>query len=394
MHGALIDIMKIFSRILPLLFLPFLFVSAVAAQEIHKETTVTLAHDEVVNHDYFAAGETVTVSGTVNGDAYVAGGNIVVDGIINGDLLTAGGSIQIRGNVKNDIRVAGGQVTIAAPVGGSVTIGAGNVQITDTARIGGSVVAGVGNLEIFAPVTRGMMLGSGNVRIDNTVGGDITAGVGQLVFANNARVAGNVTYWSEEDATLEGNATVAGQLIRHQPPTQKPRVPAKGVAKAFAGIGFAFSVVELIGTLLLGFVLIAFAPLSFQRKVEIIAEKPWTALLVGFVAAVVTPVAILVLFITVIGIKIALILIALAGIVCLVAKIAGALFLGTKVLSALKQKVNPYAALTLGLILFALLFLVPFIGWIAVAVLYFIGLGGILLEKKQLYSTLRSRKLI
>jgi len=385
--------MKNIIRLLSVFCISLFITIPVFAQEIHSEKSVTLENNTVVNHDYLAAGETVTVSGTVNGDVYLAGGNITVDGTINGDLLAAGGSVQIRGKVKNDIRVFGGTVTISAPVGGSITLGAGNVQITENAPVGGSIVAGTGNIEILAPVSKGITIGAGNVQINNSVGGNVIAGVGKLILGQSARIAGDVTYWSEEEAMLTGDATVGGQLVRHLPP-QAPKVPAKQVASAFAGLGIAWGFIEIIGTFILGLLVIALVPVYTKRTVETIVKKPWTALLVGFVAAIVIPIAILIVFITVIGIKVGLVLVALAGLLCIFTKVFAALFLGTKALGLLKQKENLYVSLAIGLFLFVILGFVPFLGWIIAAGLSLMGLGGILTEKKQFYQTLRSRHLI
>ena len=72
--------------------------SAFAAKNFQRNETVLLSKDDVVEGDYFAAGERVTIAGTVNGDAYVAGGNVIVEGEINGDLIAAGGTVNIRNN--------------------------------------------------------------------------------------------------------------------------------------------------------------------------------------------------------------------------------------------------------------------------------------------------------
>src|SRR3989304_8346367 len=89
-----------------------LFVPNAQAKGNPEPVSMVLARNEVVNKDYFAAGDTVTISGIVNGDAYLAGGSVLIDGTINGDLLVAGGTIQIQGPVKNDVRAAGGMITL------------------------------------------------------------------------------------------------------------------------------------------------------------------------------------------------------------------------------------------------------------------------------------------
>lgn len=108
-----------------------------------SQKSVILQRNQVVNNDYFASGDTVTISGTVNGDAYIAGGTVIVDGVIDGDLLVAGGIVIISGTVTNDVRAVGGDITVGGKVGRNVTIVGGSALITDTAQINGSLVASV-----------------------------------------------------------------------------------------------------------------------------------------------------------------------------------------------------------------------------------------------------------
>src|SRR3989344_6092573 len=121
-----------------LAFLLLLTPSVIAAQgfgnEPEPKKITVLAPDEVVNKDYFAAGEIVEISGTVNGDVYAAGGQVYVDGVVNGDLLVAGGTVTISGEVTQNVRAAGGQITVTGNIGRNTTIAGGNIELTNTAN--------------------------------------------------------------------------------------------------------------------------------------------------------------------------------------------------------------------------------------------------------------------
>ena len=206
-----------------IIFLAGLFGSAsyVLAQDsslpFQSTERVTLEADETINHDFFAAGEQVEIKGTVNGDLYAAGGNIVVEGTVNGDVLAAGGQIEISGTVGGNIRVAGGNIEVSGDIAKNLTAGTGSLEISDDATVGGSVVLGAGNVEIDGPVGGNIVAGAGNLEIRNTVGGNIYAGVRQLHIDENAGVAGDVIYWSEEEALVDQEATVSGTLERREP---------------------------------------------------------------------------------------------------------------------------------------------------------------------------------
>lgn len=390
---------KFFQYLVTLIALPLLIVSPVYAQQLAQGEHVVLEKSQVVNKDYFAAGGSVTVSGTVNGDAYLAGGNILMDGTVNGDLLVAGGSINIIGPVRNNIRVFGGNITINSVVGGNVTVGAGNVQITSSAKIGGGLVGGAGNVSVLAPVARGVTMGVGQLHIANTVGGDIAAGVNQLSFDNGARVGGNVTYWSDTEARLGADATVAGQLVRQLLPkhAKAPGMakPAAGVVAAgLAGVFAILKITELVGLLALGLVMIRFIPVFMKQTVEMTEKSAGKAFLVGLVTVIVLPILTVILFVTFIGVPFAVLAIAATGILLILSKVFTSLFVGTKVLSLLKVKANMYWAYAAGLLIMTILLFVPILGWLVAIVLYLMATGGILLTKAHLYTQLRTKELI
>ena len=76
-HGAYF--LPVFSAFLILIFPLSIFAQT---NDPTRGKTVILSKDQIIDHDYFAAGDTVTIDGTVNGDAYVAGGQVNINGVI------------------------------------------------------------------------------------------------------------------------------------------------------------------------------------------------------------------------------------------------------------------------------------------------------------------------
>ncbi len=384
------------------LLFPALFTFQVFAKEPGKQTMVTLEKNEVVNRDYFAAGDTVIVSGTVNGDAYVAGGSVIVDGTINGDLLVAAGSLQVRGPVKNNIRAAGGTITISSRVGGNMTIGGGNVSIADTAILAGSVVAGAGNLEIFAPVGKGMTIGGGNVLIANKIGGDVMAGVGQLTLLRGASIKGNLAYWSSEDAKLMDGAIVGGELTKHAVPktdwrSEKMKVLSnqnEKAAKAALGITVLWVVSAVVFMFILGVVLIKLLPAFTTKTLENMQKKPWQALGIGLITTIVLPVVAFVLLFTIIGIPVSIVIFFGLGILYIFADLYASLFTGERVLGLLKLKPHRAWQLLAGIVLLTLVMFVPVIGLIVKTGLILIATGAFITQKLALYREMRSRNVL
>ena len=251
---------------------------------------VVLQRNEVINKDYFAAGETVTISGTVNGDAYVAGGNVIIEGEINGDLLAAGGTVNIRGKVRDDVRVAGGQIVVSGEIGRNITTVGGSVTIADSAKINGSLTAGTGSLSVFAPIGKEANFGAGQVTIGNIINGDVQAGVGQLTLTPLSQITGNLTYWSDLKAQIDPGAKVIGKITHNIPP--KPPVKQKDVstnAGALFGAGIAFTLISYLSALIIGLLLIKFLPVYTQQTASIVLKSPLQSLGIGFLSILFAP---------------------------------------------------------------------------------------------------------
>ncbi|MBI2011381.1 hypothetical protein HYS91_01300 [Candidatus Daviesbacteria bacterium] len=361
-------------------------------ENIDRKETIVLPKDQIINKDYFAMGESITISGTINGDAYLAGGNILVEGDINGDLLVAGGSVNIRGKVSNDLRVGGGQVNITGEVGRNITVFGGVVNISDSAVIGGSIVSGAGSLNIFAPVPKDITAGAGQLTLASTVSGDVLAGVGKLMLTSNANVAGDIKYFSSDPLDLQPGATISGEIRQLSFP--KERLDKEKIAGQIARFGFFVKLFSALSLLIIGVLLINLVPIYTQKNVNLISERPWLSLFVGFLALILTPFLIFVLLITIVGLPLALILLVIYLILLYISPLFIMMLIGQKLMDLTNRKINLSIAFIVGLIIYEVLTLIPVIGWIIMFVSILVGMGAILIERKRFYISLKDKKLI
>lgn len=384
---------KILAFIVSIIFGSVFALPMSAFAQSNTPANVILPKDQTINKDYFAAGESVTLSGTVNGDAYVAGTNVIIEGTVNGDLLAAGGTITIRGIVTQDIRVVGGQVVISGDVGRNLSIGGGSVNITDSAKIGGSLTAGAGNLTIFAPVSKDVNIAAGQATLGNTVSGDVQAGVGQMTLTSSANVLGNLTYWSESTAHVDSTAKITGTTTHNLPPqvTKDPKITDK--TPSFLGINWAFNFWSYLGALVVGLLLSLLVPVYTQETVRIILEKPLHSLGIGFLSLVLAPFAFIFILITVIGIPLDLILLAISLILIYLAKIFFSIALGEKVSELANKKLSLSWTLVVGISIYYILSIIPILGFVFWMIAGFIGLGASLIEIKKLYKKLLAKSL-
>lgn len=371
------------------------FATPVFAEETPRNIVVPA--NQIINSDYFAAGNSVTVMGTINGDAYVAGGNVTFDGIVNGDIIAAGGTITIRGAAQN-VRVAGGNITINGTIEKNLTVFGGNVSLGDNARLMGSIVAGGGSVNLLSAVGRGATLAGGNVVISNLINGNVYAGTGQLTLQPQAIINGNLVYVSDQTAQVLPGAKVNGKLTHTLPKKQttEPEVTAART-NALLGLGFAaltIKAITLLSLLIIGWILLALVPNYVKKVTDCIVDKTWMSLGTGFVAIILAPIVFIILLATVIGIPLALVFIALFCIMAFVSKLFVMLLLGEKIGKAINSKMPMSLALFIGAVVYGIIVIIPIFGWLFDCVAVLLGLGSLLIQKKQIYLSLHKDKIL
>lgn len=370
-------------------FLSLLFFPSFVSAQNSPNQNVVLPAAETVNRDYFASGNTVTLSGTVNGDAYIAAGTVIVDGTINGDLLAAGGMVDIRGRVAGNVRAAGGQLTSSGEVGRNLSLVGGSINITDPGRVTGSLAAAGGNINISAPVEKDVNVASGQVFLNNSVGGNVTA-AGQVSLSPTARVGGDLNYWSTNKAQISSGATIGGKVTQNIPP-QPQKDQAEGAAKFLGGFKLASLLAFLVSYLVVGLLMVKFLPYFTGRITDAVTNRFWGSLGRGVIIAIVVPIIALILGLTLLGIPLALIVIALYLIAIFLTKVLVSLAIGQKILGT---KAPTYWGLMLGLAIYGILNLIPLIGWLVDLVVVFVGLGALYIERRDFMSQIRAKKLM
>ena len=370
----------------------FLLSSATAQERADRNGSrsrrVTVPASEVVNGDYFAFGGNVEISGTINGDLYASGGQVVIDGTVNGDVLVAGGRVSLSGTVSQDVRAAGGQITISGQVGRNLTVAGGQVELAPSAVVRGGLVAAGGNVDLSAPVTGAVKAAAGTLMVANRIGGNLDAAVGTLRIGSRADIQGDVTYWSGREASLSEGAHISGKIVRNVPPKRPRLFPAA----FFAWLGFVS--INFFSTLILGLLSVRYLPRFHQSVVTTLKERPWPSLGIGFVAAVVLPVVSSLLFAVVVAIPIALILLTAFFIMLYWVRIYAIGRIGEFIIAHLRPASSRASAFVLGLFVYYLLAVIPFIGWLVVPLVMLFGFGAELIARKQFYTTAKTQGLI
>jgi cytoskeletal protein CcmA (bactofilin family) len=258
----------------------FLLAGPVAAGDFRGDDSVTVGADEAVDDDLYVGAGTVSIAGTVNGDATVAGGTVSVRGTVNGSLNVAGGTVDVLGDVTGAVRVSGGTVSIAGSVGRDVVLFGGTATIESGAEIGGDLAGATGTLTVGGTVGGDLLAGAGTIEIIGTVNGSVDVGVGMLTLAPSAVVGGDLTYTSEEEATIADGAQIGGEVERREPEAVDDGGPTIADNPVVSYLGL------LLGMLLLGWGLLAVRPRLALGSAEALRTAPLVVLGIGFGALI------------------------------------------------------------------------------------------------------------
>src|SRR5439155_26376210 len=107
------------------------------------------------------------------------------------------------------LRAAAQDIVINGRVEGNVSTGSQLLSVANRGKIDGSLLGGAQNLYLQGDVGRGVTAAATTLQLGGGVGGDVQANVDHLVVDPSARVAGRLSYRSEDQSSV-ANGTVAG----------------------------------------------------------------------------------------------------------------------------------------------------------------------------------------
>lgn len=384
--------MKKFSLFFVLLTLAFLVseVEIVSAATI-KNADYVLINEPVYDDLYLAAGSS-DIEADIFGDLYLAGGSVNITGNIKQDLVVLGGRITVLGDVGGDVRVIGGQVAVHGKVADDLIVVGGEVNVGKNAKVGGGIMAITGYLSISGEIKEDIYGGMGALLLSGKVGRDVSVTIEDtLKIDNTAIISGDLKY----SALLESEVpagVVGGEVKFNQ----------FEVEEHLGKITKAYIVLKILGylaALLLGLMIVMFFPKSLVKSTDLIKKNVWKAFGVGLVTVSAIAVGSLLLLVTIIGIPLSLILLSCFLVLFYVSKIFTAVWLGDYLVKYEKprkgiSKLKIFGVMSGVLLVYYLVDLIPYVGWMAHLILFLIGVGGIVLLKREYYEFLKSKKMV
>ena len=366
---------------------------AYAAEFKGDEGTVRIGANEIIEGDLFVGAQALEIDGTVNGDVFTGAANTTIRGTINGSVNAAGGSVLIEGPVTNGVRAAAGEFVISAPVGRDLIVAGESLKITGSGKVGGDAIIAANDVSVEGDVG-GRVLGfAERLRLSAGVGQYVDVGIGELEVDSSARIGGDLKYQSANESRVP-TGTVAGRVIYVADVAGDPVVSVGETILNSVRWGIAW----ILAQALLGLLLFALARGWMERAASQIVNRPWISLATGTISGVVTVPAVLIvslILLVIFGlafgagilavIPLPIFGIGLFALAMYVSPVIAALVVGRIALERLSMETTGlagFAALLVGLVLFAVLGAVPYVGWAISALAAAFGLGGAILATR------------
>ncbi len=367
-------------RLLLLLFLIVFPLSHLLAQEAGE----TVIKRGVIIEDFYVAGGSVHVDAEVKGDVVAAGGRVKIGKLIKGDVIAAGGSVIVKGRVLDDVRAVGGEIILESEIEGDAIVAGGNVNISPETVIKGRAWLAGKYVEVSGSIGKELKAGAETVIISGQILGDVSLAARNIEILPTARIQGDLTYRSPQEAMISPEASITGN-VTYIETKMRPPTPA---GKTFVRVLFFLSLTVT------GIVLFLLFPNFTVSSATTIRSDPWKSLGLGLALLVTTPFVVFIFMSTVIGIPLALVLFALYFISLLVGFLAASFFLGDMEIRLLYRGPElsrglRVLSLILALIVLWLIQYIPIVGGFILFLVLLFGLGAIGIQTYRTYTGAR-----
>jgi cytoskeletal protein CcmA (bactofilin family) len=371
------------ARSVILLLLVVLHAAPAGAQEAGETLVLTGSFAR----DLYLAGGRVDFPGEAEADVVVAARALWVSGIIRGDLLAAASRLLVTGRVVDDARVAARRVGLDGEVGDGFVAAGEVIRLSAASRVGGAAWLAGRRVDVAGRVGHDLRAAAVRVRISGTIEGDVVLAARDIELLPSARIVGNLTYWSSQEARVAQGAQVSGRIVRRQPEY------LDRAGRVLTVLSVITRVVFVVNLFVAGVILYLLFPRLTVSAALTVGRRPWTSFGVGLAVLTLTPLAVLSLALTVIGIPLALALVWLYVGALLLGLVTAAFYLADLALRPVARTRWPsrgarIAALALAVLVLALVRFIPIAGPLVLLLALVFGVGALVVRLTRGYSGL------
>jgi predicted acyltransferase (DUF342 family) len=310
----------------------------------------------VIQGDLLVFAENVNISGAVTGDVYAFGSNITFTGNVYGNFFAFGNNENIKGNISGNLYTIGNTVNYDGQVGRDLT------NISMQGNISGTIMD---DIRVVAQ----------QANIDADIKGEATV-IAQKYTIDKEKVSGEI-YDSE---TIKSIAKDQGVDLSKTEETKTDYTTTWTDKLLFALFGY-------VSMGLVGYILISVTPVKTGRVITKITENPKEfilSFLVGFLALILAPAALVLLTLSLVGIPLGILVFGILMFLVMFGGLWVEVGIGQEILSLFKVNgYRPFKSLAVGRLLTVLISLIPVVGAIYICVLASTATGAFLRMKKE-----------
>lgn len=335
-----------------------------------QSMTTRVAKNKVIDGSVYSAGRDIRIDGTVNGDLHCFGQEVYITGTVKGDVLCAGQILKITGTVEGSVRAAGQEVVLAGHIGHGASIAADIVTVQKDAHIVQDATLAGSTVRISGEVGRDVTATAAALNVEGAVGRTLMYSGSRIDVSKGASVLGGITYQSDRSITIDDQATIKGEVER------------KKAEDTSSGFNWMFALGVFLAMLLFALAIVLLWPQAVHATSDIAVRSLGKTMLVGFMAAILVPIAIVLLALSVVGIPLAFLAMLIGLLVAMLSGPVAAYYLGSMILSKSK---NPVLIMLLGASILLVVYALPLpvITFFAMLFSYLIGTGAILIKIRR-----------
>ncbi len=340
---------------------------------------ITIAPDETVDDTLVVIADSVNVSGTITGDLIAFARQVNIQGAVLGNVIGFGQRVDVEGSVGGDIFGFGQSLQTDGPVGRSFWGFGQNLTVGRGARLEHDATLFGQNANVYGDIGRDLTTFGAFLDVGGGIGRNVRFRGERLTVHAPTKVGGdlNARVRSEKNVQIDPDVIIAG---RKDVELDEPR-PSKYLTLSF----YMIQLIRIGGAFIIGLLLFWLFP-SVGKASLSSGRALLTSGGIGFLAAVATPVAALIMLITLVGIPIALVVLLFWLLGLYLAKIIIARCIGDSIFRAKGNGVWSMAiALLIGLVIVIIAVNLPYIGGVLNVLVVLIGLGSLVISLYQIW---------
>lgn len=365
-------------RILTPLFLFVLGIlpHAASAYEVRMAPDISISENYISEDNLYLAGLHTWFNATYDRDVVSVALDQVIGGTIFGDVTLLGNDIAIQGEMFDDARIVGNEVRVSGVTNKDLVIVANKVVIESGAIVNGDTLMLANVVEANGQFLGETQITANKVFAGGSLIGHTTFTSQQLTFGASSKVIGDVAYFSPQRATIESGAEIQKPLNFNQIESIKQNDVVK---KLFFGFVSFWSIIKLIATLFVIFILTHMFRVFSQHVADIADQKKWLTLMSGLLSFILIPIVTIVLFASLVLIPVSVILGLMFVIMIILLPAMSSIVLGhlyrTKIQGKSKTLVD-FNTSALSLILMTFVGFIPYVGDPLTYLLYLATFGA------------------